>query len=55
MTMLLTYSTYYNNSIKQSKALRLMKKVTFMPISSQNPQIGGCSEQFNPTSVVFQP
>ena len=41
--MFFTYSTYYNNSIKQSKALRLMKKVKFMPISSQNPKIGGCS------------
>ena len=35
--MLLTYFIYSNNSIKQSEALKLIEKVTFMPILAQNP------------------
>ena len=35
--MLLTYFIYSNNSIKQSEALKLIEKVTVMPILAQNP------------------
>ena len=49
--MLSTYLIYSNNSIKQSEALKIIEKVTFMPISAQNPYMCGFGEQFTPTAV----